>query len=445
MEPKYFESLCPADARSEEIEKMIHYIREGNSCQLLGLPGVGRSNIFALLAYNHAVRKKHFGDMQKHVHFVFVNFSEVRGRSLLDVNKFLFLSLADSLRERKMTAEYEAVNVMLRDSLQMNDEFVLFQGIKQAIDYLAIEKKLTIIFLMDRFDEYIPNLTVDFFTNLRVLRNRAKYRFSAVFSLNRPLEDTIEGMLLGDFYEFAVGHHVYVRLHDQVMADFRLAYLEKVTGKKVAKQYITAVYALTAGHGKTSGRSFEAILAGDNKVENLTEFLLKQKTVHRSLQQIWKVFSPQEQKWLRAKNYQQCEDVTISEYVEHIGLLQDHKIAMPLFVDYLEQEGKEAVSVKDAIIFDMETNTIRQGDTVISEQLTASEFRLLALLLKNPETIIGRDQIIAAVWQDAKSTAGVTDQAIDQLVFRLRKKIEADPNIPEHIHTIKGRGLKFTP
>ncbi len=459
MESKYFESLYPSDARSEEIDKIIHYIREGNSCQLIGLPGVGRSNIFGLLAYNHAVRKRHFGDMQKHVHFVFMNFSEVRGRSLLDVNKFLFLSLGDSLKERKMTAEYETVNTMLRDSLQANDEFVLFQGLKHAIDFLAIEKKLTIVFLMDRFDEYIPILTTDFFTNLRVLRNRAKYRFSAVFSVNKPLEDTIEGMLLSDFYEFVADHHIFVRLHDQPMADFRLAYLEKVTGKKVEKKYVDEVYELTGGHGKTSGRSFEAILAAqpshpeldsgsqtkDSIVslqnDNLAEFLLSQKTIKKALHEIWKVLSPEEQRLLVSRQYKQES----AEYLQQVGLLHDQNIGMPLFADFLEQELKEEITVKEPLMYDMETNTIRKGESVLSEQLTASEFKLLALLLKNPETIIDREQIVASVWQDAKSTAGVTDQAIDQLVFRLRKKIEDDPNNPAHIHTIKGRGIKFTP
>ena len=43
-----------------------------------------------------------------------------------------------------------------------------------------------------------------------------------------------------------------------------------------------------------------------------------------------------------------------------------------------------------------------------------------------------------------KTTEGVTDQALDQLIFRLRKKIEDDPNNPEFIQTIKGRGLKFS-
>ena len=81
----------------------------------------------------------------------------------------------------------------------------------------------------------------------------------------------------------------------------------------------------------------------------------------------------------------------------------------------------------------------------MSDNLTKSEFRLLRHFISHPDAIIDRDEVISVVWKESASTEGVTDQAVDQLVFRLRRKIEDDPNSPEHIHTIKGRGFKFTP
>ncbi len=80
----------------------------------------------------------------------------------------------------------------------------------------------------------------------------------------------------------------------------------------------------------------------------------------------------------------------------------------------------------------------------MSDSLTKSEFRLLRHFLEHPDAIIDREDVISVVWKDTASTEGVTDQAVDQLVFRLRRKIEDDPNSPEHIHTVKGRGFKFT-
>jgi two-component system, OmpR family, alkaline phosphatase synthesis response regulator PhoP len=80
---------------------------------------------------------------------------------------------------------------------------------------------------------------------------------------------------------------------------------------------------------------------------------------------------------------------------------------------------------------------------VLSDQLTSSEFRLLRYLLQNEDRVIEREELINVVWGDNKSTAGITDQAVDQLIFRLRRKIEEDANHPTHLQTVKGRGFTF--
>ena len=64
-------------------------------------------------------------------------------------------------------------------------------------------------------------------------------------------------------------------------------------------------------------------------------------------------------------------------------------------------------------------------------------------MLLNKDKVLEKEEIINAVWGEQKTTLGVTDQALDQLVFRLRKKIEENPNSPSFIQTVKGRGFKF--
>jgi len=82
---------------------------------------------------------------------------------------------------------------------------------------------------------------------------------------------------------------------------------------------------------------------------------------------------------------------------------------------------------------------------VISDLLSPQEFRLLRFLIQNEGKIIGRDEIIEAVWTDVKSQEGISDEAIDQMIFRLRKKIEDEPQAPKHIVTVKGLGVRFQP
>src|SRR6185503_15569169 len=114
MDYEYFESLYPENVRFNEIARIAAFVKEGSSCQLLGLPGSGRSTLMSLLANNRKVRIKHFGDEHKKVHFVLANFSEVRKRPLFDVMKYLFLNLTESLRERKMVEENKIVGDIFR-------------------------------------------------------------------------------------------------------------------------------------------------------------------------------------------------------------------------------------------------------------------------------------------------------------------------------------------
>jgi DNA-binding winged helix-turn-helix (wHTH) protein len=440
MDPEHFEALYPDDTRFQEIEKLLMFVKEGSSCQIVGLPGVGRSSILGMLAYNKHIRQKHLNEKQKNMHFVMVDFSEIRNRSLFDAMKFLFLNLADSLRERKMREEYEVVTNAFRESLSFKDELVLFQGLKEMVDYLALERKLSLVFLFDRFEEYIPSVTNEFFANLRVLRNRARYHFSVVFSLSRPLEDIFEPTTLADFYEFVAGHIVYVRLYDEVATLFRVSYIEEFTGKKLSQKIQKELLSLTGGYPKLTKLCVEALLASAELPANLSDFLLAQKTVSGSLREIWLSLTPAEQSDLLEYSF---EDTTIDKYLMLSGLVTDKKIQVPMFDTFIHANFTDTQIEKTKIVYDENTNTIKKGDAVLSDSLTSSEFRLLKYLLQNQDRVVEREEIISVVWQSVKSTAGITDQAVDQLIFRLRRKIEEDVNSPAHLQTVKGRGVKF--
>ncbi|HSW48367.1 MAG TPA: helix-turn-helix domain-containing protein [Candidatus Saccharimonadales bacterium] len=440
MEQVNLESLYPDTAWNTEIEELAGFIKNGTSCQLLSIPGAGRSTILGLLAHNSKVRLKHFG-RDSAIHFVPVHFSEVKKRPLFDVMKFLFLSLADSLRARKM-GEYGKVNNLFKESLGFKDELVLFQALKEAIDYLALERKLKIVFLFDRFEEYVPKVTAEFFTNLRTLRNRAKYQFSVVFSLNRPLEDLLEQDQLFDFYEFIAGHYVYSGLYDKSTTDFRVAYIEKITHKKILAKLIAEILIETGGVGRLIKLSVETVLSPQGAIDdkNFGDYLYSQKLIQSALMQICASLLPSEQAVLINDKF---DDSAAVKYLETVGILKDKKIQIPLFERHIKSHvGKFKQSTK-VIVFDDNTNSIKMGEVVLSDQLTSSEFRLLKFFLLNPERIVERDEMISVVWSSVKSTAGITDQAVDQLVFRLRRKIEDDPNNPVHLLTVKGRGFKF--
>ena len=74
--------------------------------------------------------------------------------------------------------------------------------------------------------------------------------------------------------------------------------------------------------------------------------------------------------------------------------------------------------------------------------LTTAEFKLLEVLAKRPSRVLSRDSLMDLL-KGHEATA--FDRAIDTLVGRLRKKVEADPETPTLIKTVRGVGYVFTP
>jgi len=77
----------------------------------------------------------------------------------------------------------------------------------------------------------------------------------------------------------------------------------------------------------------------------------------------------------------------------------------------------------------------------VDPPLSASQFNLLYMLYNQTGEVVSRSEIISAVWGEAAE--GVTEQALDALVRRLRDRLaELDPSW-EYIVTVRGHGLRF--
>jgi DNA-binding response OmpR family regulator len=95
----------------------------------------------------------------------------------------------------------------------------------------------------------------------------------------------------------------------------------------------------------------------------------------------------------------------------------------------------------DGLVVDLQTREV----TVAGEkaELTAKEFDLLAFLAGSPRQVFSREQLLRQVWES--SSDWQSDATITEHVRRLRRKIEADPDNPRWITTVRGVGYRFEP
>jgi len=74
--------------------------------------------------------------------------------------------------------------------------------------------------------------------------------------------------------------------------------------------------------------------------------------------------------------------------------------------------------------------------------LTTGEFELLTTFARHPGRVLSRDFLLEAT---RGRESGPFDRTIDVQVGRLRRKIEADPENPQIIKSVRGAGYLFVP
>lgn len=103
---------------------------------------------------------------------------------------------------------------------------------------------------------------------------------------------------------------------------------------------------------------------------------------------------------------------------------------------------------RGSVVLDQEKRlaVVARGDEAgsFNAELTANEAALLAYMMQRPETVIScRDLARSALGYDVSEREA--QEIIRPHVSRLRGKIEADPDRPRLIRTIRGKGYLFSP
>ena len=91
---------------------------------------------------------------------------------------------------------------------------------------------------------------------------------------------------------------------------------------------------------------------------------------------------------------------------------------------------------------DREARRVFIGDREIDPPLSLPQYRLLELLYINGGNVCTREAVIETVWPDVIGD-GVSEQAIDALVRRLRDRLGEYDTESQYIYTVRGHGFRF--
>ncbi len=94
------------------------------------------------------------------------------------------------------------------------------------------------------------------------------------------------------------------------------------------------------------------------------------------------------------------------------------------------------------LMMDLKSRRVWVNHQQLLPPLSAQQFKLLWLLYKNNGEVVTRAELVAEVWGDEQA-AGVSDQALDALVRRLRERIAFLDPTHQYITTVRGHGIRL--
>ena len=100
---------------------------------------------------------------------------------------------------------------------------------------------------------------------------------------------------------------------------------------------------------------------------------------------------------------------------------------------------EEEIVVGAAVVYPRKHELVRKGKT---HALSFFEVELLRLLSERGGQPVSREEILEKIWGVSSNSS---TRGVDNVVVKLRRKIEEDPADPRHIVTIYGTGYRLVP
>jgi DNA-binding response OmpR family regulator len=107
-------------------------------------------------------------------------------------------------------------------------------------------------------------------------------------------------------------------------------------------------------------------------------------------------------------------------------------------VKALLRRSRSTGALPDGLSVDVMRRTVHVDGAKV--ELTRTEFEIVALLVKEPGSVVDRASILASVWGPGYTD----DHLVDVHVANLRRKLGDDPERPRFVETIRGVGYRLT-
>ena len=434
--------------RETETKRLFQWMQAGESASIIGISGVGKSNLFNHLR-DPDTQATHLGQMAVHTIIVRANFHYIpdfSDRSIysLILEQFELLE-GDADKFALSSQDIEKISQFHERLLDAKGDILKVQRyFKQALRILLNNPKHRLVFLFDQFDDVYQEAEPRLFANLRGLREAYKYRISYLVFTRDMMPNLIEmDPAREEFYELLASNVMGLKPYAKSDAMSVLERVSKRNQLTLTDQLRDGLYSLAGGHaGLLRAALLGAMqhkLADQLHLTDAAIRLLKIPGVELECEKLWGSLSVHEQRTLMAKaqEFDSAMDAAIVTQLQIKGLMSEDDTAVifsPVFAHFV---AAQEAHWEQPLFFDEPSRQIWVLGNP-APRLTQLEYRLFQQLYGQEGEVVEKDALISAGWPNAKG--GVSDEALIAAIARLRKKIEPDSKNPRFLQNVHNQG-----
>lgn len=94
------------------------------------------------------------------------------------------------------------------------------------------------------------------------------------------------------------------------------------------------------------------------------------------------------------------------------------------------------------LLMDQKSRRVWVNQQQVTPPLSAQQFKLLWMLYEKQGQVLSRTDLVTIVWGE-EQMAGVSDQALDALIRRLRDRLASLDPTHQYINTVRGHGVRL--
>ncbi len=446
--------------RKREAQILGGWIQSGISGTVVGLPGIGKSNLLGFLSHRPDVLNQYLPDEARKIAVIQVDLNNLPANDTSTLYRVILRSFYE-FRQYFDPQLRQLVTTVYLENRAASDPFLPHSALRELILGFQ-EQQVRVYLFLDRFDRFCQEVEPKMVDTLRGLRDSFKDTVGYIAGMRQQVGYLSDPAVLGDLYELLDTYICWVQPIAeadalQLVHDETDHHLESLSANEIRR-----ILEL-AGSNPALLKAichWWVTTTKPAELDWLKELLAQPSIVHR-LEKIWRSLTLAEQQVLGQVQMWQSRRVPPAEKPgenrqpeKELELDKNERRAFRLLRDkgLIEPAGHgwqirgtlltafvadKAGQSLGALWLDEPADMVHQGRVALT-QLTPLEHGLLRFLISHPRVRHTHTELIESVWPENTIREGVSTEALYQVVRGLRRKIEPEPARPHYIINWRG-------